>query len=228
MFWKCVAAAAAVGLTATASHASLVSVSGPSSSGGVAAAIIGAPSDALDDAVTNRSMEGFDEAQGVVTSVAHAIDGGGSIAAGTLVDSHMIFLNSAGTAALSHFSVDWTFGGAIIGIMSDSGGTREANSTFELGAAGTNYTVVSGTSGPAAPFPARGMEGNDGTGAGPFPNDGYMLMAPNVLRVGMSVTEPGDWIRVVTVSDIPVPATLPLIGTALIGLGWLGRRRRRS
>jgi hypothetical protein len=35
-----------------------------------------------------KTVEGF------TTTVAHGIDGGGSIAAGTLVDSHMIFLNS--------------------------------------------------------------------------------------------------------------------------------------
>ncbi len=42
--------------------------------------------------------------------------------------------------------------------------------------------------------------------------DGYAILAPNQLRVSMLVTEPGDWIRVVTV---PEPATLLLLGTGL-------------
>ena len=158
----------AAGAMAGPAQATLINVAGPLSSFGFAPSIIGAPAHALDDITTNSGMQGFDEAQGVLTSVAHGIDGGGFIAAGTLVDSHMIFLNSVGTAALSHFSVDWSFSGMILGIMSNSGGTLEAASTFELGAPGTNYTVTFAGSGLAAPFAARGIENNNG-GGGPFP-----------------------------------------------------------
>lgn len=215
---------AIIALTSFSAHAALVSVSGPLSSSGVAPAIIGAPLHALDDIVTNLSMQGFDEAQGIVTSVSHGIDGGGSIAAKTRVDSHMIFLNSPGGLALSHFSVDWTFDGVILGIMSDSGGTREANSTFELGNPGTNYTATFPGSGPAAPFGARGIESNNG-GVGPFPTDGYSILNPTTLRVGMSVTEPGDWIRVVTATPIPEPSIMALFGVALLGIGFARRRK---
>ncbi len=219
----------AVAFAASPSHAGLISVlnSGGPSSMGVAASIIGAPSDALDDLVANSGMQGFDEAQGVVTSVAHATDFGGSIAAGTLVDSHMIFLNSLGPALLSHFDVQWTFDGMIIGIMSDRMGALEAVSTFELGAAGTNYTITGPGTGPAAPFPARGMEGTftDGSAV----NDGYSLVAPNILRVGMFVSEPGDWIRVITSTSVavPEPGTFILFGIGLAGMG-LARRRKKA
>jgi hypothetical protein len=40
----------------------------------------------------------------------------------------------------------------------------------------------------------------------------------------MVVTEPGDWIRVVTVSEVPVPAALWLFAPAL--MGFLGLRRK--
>lgn len=208
-------------------HAGLISVTGAMSSVGTAPAIIGAPSSILDDTAINTGMQGFNEAQNVVTTVAHGIDGGGSIAAGSRVDSHMIFLNSLGGSALSHFDVIWTFSGEILGIMSDPGGTLESASTFELGNPGTNYTSTFPGSGPAAPFNARGLESNNG-GGGPFPADGYSLIAPNQLLVGMSVTEPGDWIRVVTATPVPTPSTITLLGVVLAGLGLgLGLNRRR-
>ncbi|UCG58356.1 MAG: hypothetical protein JSU70_02385 [Phycisphaerales bacterium] len=175
------------GLLPVMVNAAIVSVSGPPSNAGILPAIIPAPANALNSTASNFGMEGFDEAQGVVTTVAHIIDGGGTIPAGTTVNSHMIFLNQPdGTGGtLSHRDVVWTFDGPIIGVMSDGGGNREANSTFELGAPGTNYTV--GPSGQVAPYGARGMEGGDS-----------YTVAGNQITVNMIVSQPGDWIRVVT------------------------------
>ena len=205
----------------SSAQAAIVSVAGPNSNLGTAASIIAAPAHVLDDIVFNTGMEGFNEAQGVVTSVAHGIDGGGTIAAGTRVDSHMIFLNSQGTGYLSHFGTRWVFSGTILGVMSDSGGTLEAASTFELGAPGTNYTATFGGSGPAAPFTARGLEGNGDFNV----MDGY-LISGNILSLGMEVTEPGDWIRVVTASVVPLPAAVWMFGAGLLGL--LGFTRRKA
>ena len=214
----------AMGAMAVPAEAVLIGVSGPNSSSGTAPAIIAAPADILDDIVTNNGMQGFDEAQGVVLTSDLAVDGG-TIAANTRVSSHMIFLNSSGTSRIGHFGVDWTFDGIILGVMSDKGGTLEAASSSFLGAPGTNYTITSPGSGPAAPFNARGLEANDGTGLGP--NDGYAVIAPNTLRVGMLVTEPGDWIRVVTAATpVPAPGTLALLGLGLLAGAGLRRRQR--
>ena len=212
---------------ATVSYAAVVDVlqTEGDSSRGAAAAIIGAPADVLDNAVTNLGMQGFNEAQGVTTSIAHTIDGGGSIAAGSFVDSHMIFLNTASGNA-SHGGVIWTFSGDILGIMSNRAGTYESASTFELGAPGSNYTTTFPGSGPAAPFNARGIESNNGTGLGT--SDGYTLFSPNQLRVSMFVSEPGDWLRVVTVAAVPVPAAMPLLLAGLGCLGFMARRKKRK
>ncbi len=198
----------------TMANAALVSVGDSLSSAGVAGAIIGAPDQVLDSMKTNLGQEGFNELQNYVTLAAISTDAG-SIASGTRVDSHMIFLNSPG-GNITHTGVLWTFSGAILGIMSDKPGALEVASTPQLGNPGTTY--------PGATFNARGLE----------PNDSYSLSlgglgVTNSITVDMLVAQPGDWIRVVTAaSAVPVPAAVWLFGTALIGLFGLNKRRKSA
>lgn len=217
------AAVVAVGLISVSGPASaaLVGVvsgvsNGPGSGGGTLASIIAAPSDALDNVVTNTGIQGFDEAQGVTTTVDHSIDGGGIIPAGTVVDSHMLFLNSESGDRIAQQNTLWTFDGEILGVMSDTGGLLEAASTFELGAPGTNYTVGPG----AAPYDNRGIE--------EFGPDEYSILpSGKTLQVTLLVTTPGDWIRVVTApSPIPLPGAAWLFASALGVFGYLGKKKQ--
>jgi hypothetical protein len=196
-------------LVAQLAQAALIGVSGPLSSAGAAPEILGtAPSRLLNSVVFNDHQQGFNERQGVVLATAVTTDQG-SIAAGTRVDSHMIFLNKqTGIAGvLSHAGVTWTFDGIILGTMSDVDGILEDASTPQLGAIGSVY---------GAPFANRGLEGPDG-----LTISGTSLM----VDVSMFVTQPGDWIRVVTAVD--EPGTFSLVGAVLMGVGFLRRRRVR-
>ena len=151
--------------------------------------IIPAPASIVDDppGATNVHEQAFDEAQCVDLPRDVAVDGGGVLLAGTVVSSHMIFLNTDGPGLAEDFCQLWAFDGFVLGVMSNSNGSLEVASSDILGAAGTVY--------PLAPFVARGMEGNNPDCQ--LAGDGYTV-AGNTIEVTMRVTEPGDWIRVVT------------------------------
>jgi len=188
-------------------HAEIAGVSGPASTAGSMAAVITAPSDVLNSCVSGSGQLGFNEALAVVTPVAFYADDAVVVPAGTLVDSHMIFLNGAdGATSITHSDVVWSFKQPIIAVMSDPNGNLEADSTTVFGASGTNYTVSPSPNNAqctgAAPFAARGLETTKAThpythtpcGYG---NDCYTVDG-STIKVTMAVAQPGDWMRVLT------------------------------
>ena len=198
--------------------AHIIGVVGPVSSLGALPAIIPAPSNVLDQCITSAGQVAFNEAQHVITPVAFATDDGGVIPAGTQVDSHMILFNRQLVdldPISAHSDVVWTFKRPIIGVMSDVHGNLEAASTAALGAPATNYLMPAvagcipfGTVG-AAPFAFRGL---DTTAAGPpythqpcpADDDCYSIETPTTIRVSMHMSQPGDWMRVLTKSAIDI------------------------
>ena len=205
--------------------AAIVGVSGGASTGtegGAFASLITAPIDVLEDGTANNGQQGFDEQQNIVTSTAYSYFDNSlvtqTLAAGSRISSHMIFLNTAGNGVTKHGGVVWTFLGNIIGVMADRNGTMEIASSGELGAAGTTYEMGNGTS-----LSARGMENTNGTQT----NADSFSFVGSVLTLEMYVSEPGDWIRVITAAPpaVPIPAGLPLV---LTGLGVFGLMRRKK
>ena len=168
--------------------------------------IIAAPPSVIDDlpGAENSHQQAFNERQGVLLASDLAVDGGW-IPLGTVVNSHMIFLNTHGNASGSDTQT-WAFDGPVLGVMSDVNGNLEALSNAILGAPGTAY--------PAA-FNYRGLESNDS-----------YSVAGNAITVAMRVTEPGDWIRVVTAPPrVPEPGAVALVGLGTLAVGWLRARR---
>jgi len=101
----------------------------------------------------------------------------------------------------------WIFAGDIIGIMTASFGADVAASSPFLGATGTIY--------PGGGFTAYGLEGNDS-----------FSIVGDTLTLTMYVSEPGDWIRVITASSVPEPSTVLLLGSGLVGL--IGYRMKKK
>ncbi|MGK7925351.1 MAG: PEP-CTERM sorting domain-containing protein [Spirulina sp.] len=164
-------------------------------------------------------MLGFDEKQDVLLTRDIQIDNIGEnvwIPKGTRVDSHMIFLNTP-TSQKGRFELSdirWEFDANIIGVMSDPWGKLEGASTDLLGHPNTIYPDTDAL---GRIFQWRGMEDT---------NDFYNVVGTNKLEVSMSVTEPGDWIRVVTYS---VPEPTSILGLlAIVALGGSSMLKRQN
>ncbi|BCG63257.1 MAG: hypothetical protein methR_P0953 [Methyloprofundus sp.] len=164
-----------------------------------------------EDSPTNTIQQGFNEKQNVLltTNLNYT---GGTIASGTRVDSHLIFLNTEeGTKKIDTTAV-WKFSGDILGIMSNGNGSDFMNSNTLFGDP-NNFTIGTNT----GTFNGFGLEGND-----------EMSFTGNTLELRMLVTEPGDWIRVVTASAVPLPAAVWLMGSGLVGLIGYSRKNKQQ
>lgn len=156
---------------------------------------------------SNTQIQYYDEMQGVTLGSALVTDQG-TLSAGTKIDSHMFFLNRPGGGSATVLSGTLTFATNVLGTISDIDGALMALSDY-LGAP-TTYTN----------FDNRGLEGSDSVS---FMGD--------TITATLRVTQPGDWVRVITAaapSQVPVPAGIVLLPMGLGALAAVRRRRRKT
>lgn len=158
-----------------------------------------------------HNLYAFDEDQNIHLSSPLDVDvgSGGAIAAGSTVASHYVFFDP-----INFISVigQITFDSRILGVATSTGNLDDSDFLI-------NNSVTYISTG------LRGLE------AGDF----VTILSANVLQVNFTASTPGDYIRVFTEfspgappSVVPVPAALPLFGTGLALMGYLGWRKKRK
>lgn len=196
-----------LGMAASPAQAAILGAS----DGGI---VIDAPDSTDINATISDQMQGFDEKQNVFLEEKLEVDFGKFLEAGIRVNSHMIFLDSERKSRATQNNIEWLFDGEILGVMSDKNGKLEAASSSILGAEGTEYKT----------FGARGLESNERTGNKAYSVDG------DKLTLSMTVTNPGDWIRVVTKANSQsVPEPTSMFGLFTVGaFGTASTLRRKK
>lgn len=173
-----------------------------------------------DNTVGNNTFQdpnlyGFDEGQNInilsdldVEVLADGLggsSGSGTIAAGTLVASHYIFFDPAGS---THQEGTVTFDSDILGILTSTTSLLASDSLINTGVTYLNPAL-------------RGLEGGDSV----------TIIGLSMISVNWTASTPGDYVRVLTAFSpgapaVPVPAAIWLFGTALIGFVGMSRRRK--
>lgn len=200
MLKKYLYATAALAMTVTASNASIVSYS-------TTVQEIAKPAHVgIASPANNEFILAFNETQRFTLTSALMTNDGGTIAAGTKIDSHMVLLNK--TRDRTHtldIAGDITFSGAILGLIT----LRNTLLASDYLGGLTIYDD----------YKNRGLD---------EAKLDTVSFTDDKLTAHFFVNNPGDWIRVISVAEVPVPAGAALLPMGLAALAGLRRRRKAA
>lgn len=172
---------------------------------------IAAPAAVFDDSYPTNVLVGYDELQDYTLTSNLSVDflasttAAGIVSTGTTLDSHYFFLDPSVYVIDGSWTID--FDAPVVAVIFS---TDLIFASDYLGASGTIYP---------GPFEKRGFE------TCLVCVDAVTLLDADTLQVDLHATRPGDWFRVVTASPVPVPAAVWLLGSGLLGLVAVGRRK---
>jgi hypothetical protein len=193
---RTLAAALAFSLVSSVASATVVGLTGN-------VAEIPAPS-SVTNAVPNSDATAYVFEESTLWLTSDLVTSTGIIAAGQWVTSYMLFLNQAPGAPNNVSAAGTvTFSDAILGLMTSTALVNGSHGL--LGAPGTTYNL---------PNSNTGLESGDS-----------LTFSLDTATFRFTVTQPGDWTRVITVATIPLPAGGLLLLGGLAGLAALRRRR---
>lgn len=163
--------------------------------------LIAPPSQVGNDNQDTQRLFAFDEQQDVLLTGDLTLDGM-TIGTGTRISSHYVFLDPASTTVQRNVIGSVSFDTPILGVASTTGAMLGSD---YLGSPTTTYNSPE----------LRGLESEDSYSFG-----------GSTLNVHLWASTPGDYIRVITLSAVPVPAAVWLFGSGLLGLIGVARRRK--
>lgn len=151
-------------------------------------------------------VQGFSESTGITLTDDISIQLGdgstGTLAAGTVVNSHMIYFDPEGDDLLTVSDIEILFDSQILGLVVTDQAMVDTHAL--LGHTDLNY--YGGTDMNYGPNGAPDVE----------------LFSGSTLTVSLRASQ-GDYFRVLTASTVPTPGSLALLGVA----GLIGTTRRR-